>query len=75
MERTAGRGLSIFMPSTMMMDPDPAWRALESGELIHVRPDLTVSSEIAITEAPAHLLRLEDLDPHARASQSVHQKG
>jgi predicted glutamine amidotransferase len=58
-----------------MMDSDPAWRALESGELVHVSPDLAVSSELVITEAPAHLLRLEDLDPHARASQSVHQKG
>jgi predicted glutamine amidotransferase len=58
-----------------MMDADPAWRALESGELIHVSPDLTVSSEIAVPDPPAHRLRLEDLDAHARASQWVQQKG
>lgn len=32
MERTAGRGLSIFLASTMMMDPDPAfYRQLKAG--------------------------------------------
>ncbi|NUN49594.1 MAG: cobalamin B12-binding domain-containing protein [Candidatus Brocadiae bacterium] len=32
MERTAGRGLSIFLASTMMMDPDPEfYRKLKAG--------------------------------------------
>jgi len=51
------------------MDEDPHWRLLASGELLHVGPDLTVTSTIALPEAPAHLLTLADLSLHAAASQ------
>jgi glutamine amidotransferase len=52
-----------------VMDDDPGWRPLGSGELVHVTPALEVSSQTVIKRAPAHLLRLEDLTGHARQSQ------
>jgi glutamine amidotransferase len=51
------------------MDSDPGWRALESGQLLHVDGDLNVRIETVLPEAPAHLLTLADLDPRAAASQ------
>jgi hypothetical protein len=51
------------------MDEDPGWRMLEPGELVRVDRDLRVSSSVAIDVAPAHQLRLEDLDPRAMRSQ------
>jgi glutamine amidotransferase len=53
-----------------VMDDDANWRPLEPGELVHVAPDLRVSSRIVIDHAPAHQLRLSDLEAKARASQS-----
>ncbi|MHB8531167.1 MAG: class II glutamine amidotransferase [Solirubrobacteraceae bacterium] len=52
------------------MDADPAWRLLDSGELIHVAPTLEVSSRHILEEPPAHPLTLADLDARARASQA-----
>ena len=43
------------------MDEDPGWRALESGELLHVDPDLNVTITRPLTEPPAHQLTLADL--------------
>lgn len=51
------------------MDDDPGWRALASGELLHVDADLTVRSHRVLDRAPAHPLTLADLDPRARSSQ------
>ena len=53
-----------------VMDADPAWRPLSSGELVHIGPTLEVQSRIVLDRPPARPLRLEDLAPHARASQS-----
>jgi len=53
-----------------VMDSDPGWRELRSGELVHVTPDLETVSTILIDTAPARLLRLEDLIGHARDSQA-----
>ena len=52
------------------MDDDPGWRALESGELLHVGPKLGVSSRRILDAPPARLLTLEQLGARARASQS-----
>lgn len=54
------------------MDGDPGWRALASGELLHVDPELRVSSTIAIDRPPSHPLTLADLAPSAAASQAAH---
>jgi hypothetical protein len=40
------------------LDGEQGWRMLASGELVHVRPDLTVESAVVIPEAPAHLVPL-----------------
>ena len=51
------------------MDDDPAWRALESGELLHVGADLNVTIRRVLDAPPRQLLTLADLDPRARSSQ------
>jgi glutamine amidotransferase len=51
------------------MDDDPGWHALASGELLHVGPDLTVTSQVVLDHLPAHPLGLADLDPRAAISQ------
>ncbi|MBL7496113.1 class II glutamine amidotransferase [Frankia sp. CNm7] len=53
------------------MDEDPAWRLMTSGELLHVAPDLTVTSRVVISIPPAHQLSLDDLRPEAARSQTV----
>lgn len=52
------------------MDEDPSWRALASGELLHVDADLRVDSQIVLEKPPAHQLTLAELDPRAAASQA-----
>jgi glutamine amidotransferase len=52
------------------MDDDPAWRALDSGQLLHVDRGLLTTIETVLPEPPAHPLTLADLDPHAAASQA-----
>ncbi|WP_131738025.1 class II glutamine amidotransferase [Actinomadura roseirufa] len=52
------------------MDEDPGWRALRSGELVHVDDRLDVTSEIVVDGPPRHLLTLDELGDHAAASQS-----
>ena len=52
------------------MDSDPHWRALLSGELVHVSPTLQVSSQRIIERPPAHPLTLADLGARARTSQA-----
>jgi glutamine amidotransferase len=53
-----------------VMDDDPGWRLLDSGELLHVGPDLEVETAKAIDRPPAHLLTLEQLEPQAASSQA-----
>jgi len=54
------------------MDEDPGWRQLQSGELLHVDPQLRVTSTIVIDHPPRHPLTLADLEPEAAAAQSAH---
>jgi glutamine amidotransferase len=51
------------------MDDDPGWRALASGDLLHVDPDLEATVTNVLDRPPAHPLSLADHDPHAAASQ------
>jgi glutamine amidotransferase len=46
------------------LDGETGWRMLASGELLHVRPDLSVHSEIVITQPPAHLVPLPTGNPN-----------
>jgi predicted glutamine amidotransferase len=55
------------------MDEDPGWRALQSGELLHVDADLGVTITRALERAPRHQLTLADLSGKAASSQAEHQ--
>jgi glutamine amidotransferase len=52
------------------MDADPGWRALESGELLHVDHELNVSSRMILDSPPARPLTIYDLDARGQASQT-----
>jgi predicted glutamine amidotransferase len=56
--------------ATERMDEDSGWRNMQSGELLHVDPNVGVHSVIAINQPPVHPLTLADLDPRAAASQA-----
>jgi glutamine amidotransferase len=64
-------GAPAVVVASERMDEDPGWRLLSPGELLHVGPDLRLSSRVVLDEPPAHRLTLADLDPKAAASQSV----
>jgi len=68
-EHGAARPLVIL--ASERMDDDPGWRALESGELIHVSDDLTLRSQRLLDKPPAKPLTLADLSDRARASQTT----
>jgi predicted glutamine amidotransferase len=40
------------------LDDAPGWRPLESGELVRVKPDLSLRSSIVVDSPPAKLIRL-----------------
>ena len=50
------------LPSVLVaseaLDGERGWRMLAPGELVHVRPDLTVESAVALPDPPAHLVPL-----------------
>ena len=46
------------------MDGESGWRMLEPGELVHVRPDLSVESRMAVPDPPAHLVPLPPGSPN-----------
>jgi predicted glutamine amidotransferase len=56
--------------ATERMDEDAGWRAMESGELLHVDADLRVTRRRVLDSPPAHPLTLADLGERAAASQA-----
>ena len=72
MMRVQSRELSI-LPATVIasqpMDANPQWRLLESGELIHVDPQLRVTSTIAVPDPPAKLIDLSTMSTRAAIAQ------
>ena len=56
------------------MDEDAGWRALESGELLHVDPDLRVTITRALERPPRRQLTLSDLTGKAASSQAEQQR-
>jgi glutamine amidotransferase len=52
------------------MDGETGWRLMDSGELIRVGRDLTISRSRPFPRAPKHQLTLADLSPTAAASQA-----
>jgi predicted glutamine amidotransferase len=57
--------------ATERMDDDPAWTALESGDLLHVDADLGVTRRRVLDAPPAHPLTLRDLGEKAATSQGT----
>jgi predicted glutamine amidotransferase len=46
------------------LDGEHGWRMLASGELVHVRPDLSVESAVVVSDPPAHLVPLPAGNPN-----------
>jgi glutamine amidotransferase len=46
------------------LDGESGWRMLASGELVHVRPDLSVHAQLALPQSPAHLMPLPAGNPN-----------
>lgn len=57
------------------MDEDAGWRALQSGELVHVDANLHTTVHRVIQRPPAHQLTLAQLEPKAAASQAPALRG
>ncbi len=63
-----------FIPATVIaserMDSCPRWRLLDPGELVHVDPELHVTSTMAVTSPPTHMIDLAKLGAQAVAAQT-----
>jgi predicted glutamine amidotransferase len=46
------------------LDGESGWRMLAEGELVHVRPDLSVQSAVVITGPPARLVPVSSQNPN-----------
>jgi len=46
------------------LDGESGWRMLAPGELVHVRPDLRVQSEVVIAEPPRRLIPIPADNPN-----------
>jgi predicted glutamine amidotransferase len=64
-----GASRPLVVVASERMDDDPRWRALESGELVHVDHTLRVTSRRILDSPPAQPLTLADLSARAQASQ------
>jgi glutamine amidotransferase len=62
-------GAPAVVVASERMDEDPRWRLMDTGELLHVGPDLHVTRSVALDELPRHQLTLADLSPRAAVSQ------
>jgi glutamine amidotransferase len=62
-----------FLPATVIaserMNANLEWRLLESGELIHVDPELRVTSTIAVPDPPVHMIDLSTMSAQAAIAQ------
>ncbi|MGZ4174200.1 MAG: class II glutamine amidotransferase [Solirubrobacteraceae bacterium] len=65
-----GREHPLVVLASEKLDADPGWRLLRSGELLHVGPELGVSSEVVVERPPTQPLSLKDLSARARVSQA-----
>ena len=57
-------GAASVVIASEQLDGESGWRMLASGELVHVRPDLSVHAAVAITQPPAHLVPLPAGNPN-----------
>jgi predicted glutamine amidotransferase len=72
-------GQLSILPATVIasqpMDSNPGWRMLASGELIHVDPELRVTSEIAVPDPPARMLELTEQEAVAQTEDPAPSPG
>ena len=78
-ERSASGTLRVqagelsFLPATVIaserMNANLGWRLLESGELVHVDPQLRVTSTIAVPDPPAHMIDLSQMTTREAIAQ------
>ena len=54
------------------MDGETGWRMLTPGELVHVRPDLSVDSAVVIPDPPARLVPLPPATPTSTRYAELH---
>jgi glutamine amidotransferase len=79
LERPSGPGMhlrsatsSVHVPTSAAsvvvaseeLDGETGWRMLAPGELVHIHPDLTVSSEVVLPDPPARLVPLPASNPN-----------
>jgi len=57
-------GVASVVIASEELDGESGWRMLAPGELVHVGADLSVHSEIAIVQPPAHLVPLPAGNPN-----------
>lgn len=57
-------GTELVLVASERIDGPDNWRMLDPGELLHVGPDLSVTSAIAVDHPPAHLHLLAEADPN-----------
>jgi predicted glutamine amidotransferase len=60
---TSGAQATVVVASEEL-DGETGWRMLAPGELVHVTPDLTVHSSIAVPDPPAQLIPLPASNPN-----------
>jgi glutamine amidotransferase len=70
--RIQARELS-FLPAAVIaserMNTNPAWRLLESGELVHIDSALNVTSTIAVDFPPVHMIDLAQMTKREKIAQ------
>jgi glutamine amidotransferase len=60
----ASEPTEVVIVASERIDEQDDWRMLTPGELVHVTPDLSVTSTMAIDRPPAHLHLLDERDPN-----------
>jgi predicted glutamine amidotransferase len=64
MHAPALEGAPSAVVASEELDGESGWRMLAPGELVHVRPDLSVRSAVVITQPPARLVPLPADNPN-----------
>lgn len=58
------QAIALVVVASEELDGESGWRMLAPGEMVHVRPDLTVESDVVIPDPPAHLVALSGQNPN-----------
>jgi len=58
------RDIPTVVVASEELDGESGWRMLAAGELLHVRPDLTIESAVVLPDPPARLIPLTGHGPN-----------